>query len=140
MHEAYLRLVGRDPTPGHLPVAAHFFAAAAEAMHRILVHRARRRARLGHHGGGRTRVDIDTFHPAVPLPDEAVVALDDALAPSCVPRNKTKAELVRLRFFGGLSLEEAGTVLGISRATASRHWAYARARLYNAIPREDSAS
>jgi RNA polymerase sigma factor (TIGR02999 family) len=137
VHEAYLRLVRRDPARP-FNGRAHFFAAAAEAMHHTLVDRARRRARL-RRGGGRARVDLDTLHPAAPLPDETLIALDEALA-ALRDEDPAKADLVRLRFFGGLTLEEAGALLGLSRATASRHWAFARAWLYDAISREDAAS
>jgi len=132
VHEAYLRLVGSDHAQGW-DGRRHFFAAAAEAMRRILVERARRRARL-RHGGGHNRVPIDPDDLAAPqpLPDERLVALDRALD-LFAAEEPDKAQLVRLRFFAGLTLEQAAELLGISRATAARHWKFARAWLFDAI-------
>jgi RNA polymerase sigma factor (TIGR02999 family) len=110
---------------------AHFFAAAAEAMRRILVESARRRGRLKH-GGGQRREDADLDALAVPRPDEEVLALHEALEKFAV-HDPVKAKLVELRFFGGLTLAEAADCLGISLSAADRAWGYARAWLYAAM-------
>ncbi|MHC4549455.1 MAG: ECF-type sigma factor [Planctomycetota bacterium] len=129
VHEAYLRLVGDEEADWQN--RAHFFAAAAEAMRRILVERARRKARLKH-GGGRARQDLDEADLVVlPVPVD-LLALDEALG-RLAQEDPVKAELVKLRFFAGLEVAEAARVLGISRATADRHWAYARAWLYDTM-------
>jgi RNA polymerase sigma factor (TIGR02999 family) len=130
VHEAYLRLVGPAP---HQPWQgrAHFFAAAAEAMRRILIERARHHGRV-RHGGGRVRIPLGVIDLAAVVPDEDLLVLDEALTRLAV-EDPSKAELVRLRFFAGLTLEESAALQGISRATAARHWAYARAWLYDAI-------
>jgi RNA polymerase sigma factor (TIGR02999 family) len=138
VHEAYLRLAGAAP-PGGWTGRAHFFAAAAEAMRRILVDNARRRAAL-RRGGGRVRVDSDDALAAIapPAVDDAVtdpdqlVALDAALT-KLEAEDKPRADLVKLHYFVGLSLEDAAEALGISRATAYRHWTYARAWLHHEI-------
>jgi RNA polymerase sigma factor (TIGR02999 family) len=139
VHEAYLRLVGTDPDRPW-DGRRHFFAAAAEAMRRILVERARHRTRL-RHGGGRERVPLDPesldVAAPVPLPDDRLLALDAALD-RFAAEDPAKAQLVRLRFFAGLTLAQAAGVLGISRATAARHWSYARAWLYDAIEHDES--
>jgi RNA polymerase sigma factor (TIGR02999 family) len=119
VHEAYLRLIGPD-VDQHWNSRGHFFAAAAESMRRILVDAARRKNR-GKHGGGRRRVDlIDAPATSAELPDEPA-----------------KAELVKLRYFAGLALEEAADCQGISLATAKRRWAVARAWLYDALSPDD---
>ncbi|HVC99491.1 MAG TPA: sigma-70 family RNA polymerase sigma factor [Pirellulales bacterium] len=135
VHEAFVRLVTGDPT-GAWSGRRHFFAAAAEAMRRILVENARRKHRL-RHGGGRLRVDLEEAElEAVDLafegPREDVLALDEALShfAAIEPR---KAELVKLRFFAGMEEQEAADVLGISRATAARDWAFARAWLFDRL-------
>src|SRR5206468_5990316 len=110
---------------------AHFFCAAAEAMRRILIDTARRKRRPKH-GGQRKRVDLDESCCVVETPSEDLVDLDDALG-KLAAEEPAKAELVKLRYFAGCSLDEAADLLGISRATAKRHWAYARAWLYAAI-------
>ncbi len=127
VHEAYLRLVGGDPD-AHWDSRGHFFAAAAEAMRRILIEDARRKHRLKR-GGDRRRVDLDQVEALVSAPGDDLLALDEALDQFAAEDPK-KAELVKLRFYAGLSVEEAASCLGISRATADRHWAYARAWLY----------
>jgi RNA polymerase sigma factor (TIGR02999 family) len=126
VHEAYIRLVGNGD-PGWQN-RGHFFAAAAEAMRRILIERARRRARVKH-GGGRVREE--QAEPVAARPDDPVdlLALDEALA-KLEREDAAKAKLVKLRYFAGLSVEEAATMLEVSRATADRWWAYARAFLY----------
>jgi RNA polymerase sigma factor (TIGR02999 family) len=130
VHEAYLRLVGgRDPAARakpHWDDHRHFFAAAAEAMRRILVENARRKKRLKH-GGDRRRLDLDSGISLDPEPDDLVV-LDEALGRLAV-LDAPAAELVKLHFFAGLSMEKAGQILGLSRASAYRLWAYARAWL-----------
>src|SRR5262245_37901002 len=126
VHEAYLRLVGGEQ-PAHWDSPGHFFAAAAEAMRRIVVESARRKQRAKH-GGGRPRVDLDEHHlPVRPPPDE-ILALDDALT-RLKEEDATAAQVVQLRFFAGLSMEAIAAALGISRATAQRHWRYARSWL-----------
>jgi len=128
VHEAYLRLVGSGQGNGQQwDGRAHFFAAAAEAMRRILVENARRKSRIKH-GGELQRVSISDAEPAVaPTPDE-ILALDEALTRFAV-EDPVAARVVELRYFAGCSINEAAELLGISRATANRHWAYARAWL-----------
>jgi RNA polymerase sigma factor (TIGR02999 family) len=134
VHEAFLKLVG--PAPGAAwNGRTHFYAAAAEAMRRILIDRARRRQRL-RHGGGHRRVDIPEADLVAEAPSSDLLALDEALTRFAVA-DPQKAELVRLRYFAGLTLEESADLLGISRATAARHWAYARAWLFDAISASD---
>lgn len=124
VHEAYLRLVG-DETVQHWESRGHFFAAAAEAMRRIVVEGARRKGRQ-RHGGGRQRVDLLDQDVAVDTPPDEVLAVDEALA-KLAAEDPQAAELVKLRYFAGLSVEDAAQSLSISRATAYRHWTYARA-------------
>jgi RNA polymerase sigma factor (TIGR02999 family) len=126
VHEAYLRVVG-DAEPRQWDGRGHFFAAAAEAMRRILVERARRKSRQKH-GGGRKRQALHPDLVAVSAPDEELIALDAALdkLAHCHPE---KARLVELRYFGGLSGDEAARLLGISPSSADRHWVFARAWL-----------
>jgi RNA polymerase sigma factor (sigma-70 family) len=151
VHEAYLRLLGNPktdtpntisedaPTAEYDPRAAspqfdgrgHFFAAAAEAMRRILVEAARRK-KAEKHGGGLNRLDAAELPIAAPEPTEDLVALDEALT-KFAEIEPQKAELVKLRYFAGLTIEEAADALGISPATAKRHWTYSRAWLYQAI-------
>jgi RNA polymerase sigma factor (TIGR02999 family) len=130
VHEAYLRLVDVDQVQSW-DSRAHFFAAAAEAMRRILIDQARRKRRPKH-GGGRHRVSLDEALCLGEAPRDDLLALDEALD-QLARVEPAKAELVKLHYFAGLSLEEAGRVLGISHRTAKRHWAYARAWLYAAI-------
>jgi RNA polymerase sigma factor (TIGR02999 family) len=129
VHEAYLRLLG--DAGGSFENRAHFFACAAEAMRRILVERARRKARLKH-GGGRKRVDLDVADQVVLPIDVDLIALSEALD-KLEAEDPAKAKLVKLRYFAGLKHEEAAEILGISRGTADRHWAYARAWLFHEI-------
>jgi RNA polymerase sigma factor (TIGR02999 family) len=141
VHEAYLRLVGPAGDTGASALRwdgrAHFFAAAAEAMRRILIDNARRKKRVKH-GGDRERQDLDAVDPAdlaeisTGVPSDDLLALDEALE-RFARMDPAKAELVKLRYFAGLTLEEAGRMLGISPATADRHWAFARAWLYKEI-------
>ncbi len=126
VHEAWLRL-GGDEQP-NWENRAHFFGAAAEAMRRILVDRARRRLRQ-RHGGGQERVDIDEVEIAAPTDDdEVLLAMHDALD-RFAALEPEKAEFVKLRYFVGLSLEETASALGVSLTTAKRWWQYARAWL-----------
>jgi len=129
VHEAYLRLVDVAKVQ-NWNSRGHFFAAAAEAMRRILIDNARRKGRPKH-GGGRQRVDLDEA-VCVEEPTEDLLALDDALR-QLAEKEPVKAELVKLRHFAGLSMEEAAACLGISLATAKRYWAVARAWLFAAL-------
>jgi RNA polymerase sigma factor (TIGR02999 family) len=126
VHEAYLRLVGTTD-PGW-DGRGHFFAAAAEAMRRILVENARRK-HAAKRGGGLHRCDLGGIAAPDAGPPEDVLAVDEALA-KLAAREPAKAELVKLRYFAGLSIEEAAEALGISRVTAHRHWQFARAWLF----------
>ncbi len=126
VHEAYLRLVGSEPDRPW-DGRGHFFAAAAEAMRRILVENARRRHRVKR-GGNRARVDLANAEPAAPESDEDLLALDEALE-KLSEKDAIKAQLVQLRVFAGLTLVQAGEILGLSASTADRYWAYARAWL-----------
>ena len=125
----YIRLV--DDGAQHWDSRGHFFAAAAEAMRRILVDRARR-----HHakkrGGGHERIDLSALAACTDEEPVDLVALDDALK-KLEEQQPQKAQVVKLRFFAGCTLEETAQMLGISRATAQRHWAYARAWLYGRL-------
>jgi RNA polymerase sigma factor (TIGR02999 family) len=134
VHEAYVRLVGgaRDRRWNG---RAHFFAATAEAMRRILIEKARRK-RGPRHGGGHQRVDLEEAASYAPGPAEDLLALNEALD-RLAEEDPRQAELVKLRYFTGLSVEEAAAVLGISRATADRYWAYAKAWLYCALSGAD---
>ena len=130
VHEAYLRLVRADasrPWNGR----GHFFAAAAEAMRRILVESARRK-QTGKHGGGHRRVDLADVEPAAESPDLDLIALDDALNRLALS-DPRKAELVQLRYFAGLTNEQAAVALGISISTADNDWAYAKSWLRVAL-------
>jgi RNA polymerase sigma factor (TIGR02999 family) len=126
VHEAYLRLVG-DAEGRGWDSRGHFFAAAAEAMRRILVERARAKGRV-RRGGQWRRVDLEDRALAVSAAPDVLLTLDDAIARLEV-EDDAAAQLVRLRYYAGLSVEDAGASLGISAATAYRHWAYARAWL-----------
>jgi RNA polymerase sigma factor (TIGR02999 family) len=130
VHEAYVRLVDAEGEQkwNH---RGHFFAAAAEAMRRILVEKARRKQRVKH-GGEHQRVEMDDERLVCSVPADQLLALDEALE-RFGQEEPEKARLVKLRFFAGLSIEEAADALGISRATASRHWTYARAWLRDAV-------
>ena len=127
VHEAYVRLVDTEKAQAW-DSRGHFFAAAAEAMRRILVEKARRKQRLKH-GGEWGRVDFDEGASLVEPPGAEILSLDEALA-ALAAKEPEKAKLVKLRYFAGLSLDETAALLGISRATAKRHWAFARAWLF----------
>jgi RNA polymerase sigma factor (TIGR02999 family) len=137
VHEAYLRLAGRDDAV-QWDGRGHFFAAAAEAMRRILLNRARDRGRLKR-GGDLRKVDLQQIEVALDMPDEELLALDEALQ-LLAEEDETCAKLVNLRFFAGLSLREAAESLGITRRTADRRWAYARAWLLTRLRPERSES
>ena len=128
VHDAYVRLVGVEKVQ-HWDSRGHFLAAAAEAMRRILVENARRKSRIKH-GGGKIRLDLDA---ACSLADETpavdLLALDEALS-RLAAESPAKVEVVKLRFFAGLTMPEIAESLGVSLATAERHWTYARAWLY----------
>ncbi|HLN07159.1 MAG TPA: ECF-type sigma factor [Acidimicrobiales bacterium] len=133
VHEAYLRLVGAgDPGWGS---RGHFFAAAAEAMRRILVENARRKQRHRHGGAGQ-RLDLDEVDLAGAAASEDLLALDEALE-RLAGTDPIPAQLVKLRYFAGLSMEEAAAALGISPRTAERNWTYARTWLHRAIAQDD---
>ena len=138
VHEAYLRLVGEGDQK-QWDGRRHFFAAAAEAMRRIVVEKARRKKRLKH-GGGRLRVELEAVDFLAKDPSQDLEALDDALT-KLAAEDPAKAELVKLRFFAGLTMPEIAQVLRISLATAERHWTYARTWLYAELKdRDDSAN
>jgi RNA polymerase sigma factor (TIGR02999 family) len=130
VHEAYLRLVDTERTQDWNG-RAHFFGAAAEAMRQILMNRARDKKRLKR-GGGWKRVSLDQLARADDASDDDLIAVDEVLA-RLAEHDQTCADLVKLRFFAGLTLEEAAASLGLGRRTADRHWAYARAWMYNAL-------
>ncbi len=127
VHEAYLRLIGDQAFANR----RHFFAAAAESMRRILIENARRKARVKH-GGGRQRIELDEHLAALPAAADDLLALEEALTrlEACDPR---RAEIVKLRFFGGLSMPEVAEQLELSVATVERHWAFARVWLYSEL-------
>lgn len=130
VHEAYLRLVDVE-RPQQWNSRNHFFAAAAEAMRRILVENARRKKRLKH-GGGRRRRDLDEAAIVAPEAGEDLLALDEALS-ELAKSDPFKVQLVELRFFCGLTVEEAADALGVSAITAKRHWRYVRAWLHERL-------
>jgi RNA polymerase sigma factor (TIGR02999 family) len=133
VHEAYLRLVQVDQAR-RWNSRAHFFRAASEAMRRILVDQARRKHSLKR-GGKFKRVELDAIEADGTLPAEDALAISDALEKLAV-HDGAKAELVKLRYFGGLSVQDAADMLGISRATADRHWQYAKTWLFCELTRE----
>jgi len=126
VHDAYIRLVDSDKAP-HWDSRGHFFAAAAEAIRRILVENARKKARV-RHGGGKKRVDLDEALLVAEESSDDVISLDEVLAKFAI-LEPVKAELVKLRYFAGCSIDEAADLLNISRTSAKRYWAYARAWL-----------
>ncbi|UCC97945.1 MAG: sigma-70 family RNA polymerase sigma factor [Phycisphaerales bacterium] len=132
VHEAYIRLVGAECR--NWSGRNHFFMAAAEAMRRILIESARRKKSLKH-GGGHRRVGFDAAAAAPGGNPEELIALDDALA-KLAAEDPAKVDLVKLRYFAGLSIDQASEVLGISRATAIRHWSFARAWLFDYIGKD----
>ena len=138
VHEAWLRLEGSVGNEGKQQWSGqrHFFAAAAEAMRRILVERARYKARV-RHGGGCERVDLDEVELAFPLPDEDLLALHEALD-QLATLDPPAADLIKLRFFTGLTHQQAADLLGLSRSAADRTWLFARAWLFRRIKEGES--
>jgi len=133
VHEAFLRLSRSENQLWDSP--GHFYSAAAEAMRRILIEEARRKGSL-RRGGGRLRLSLDEVQLASDTPADSLLAIDEALE-KLAAEDPGKAELVKLRFFGGLSVVEAGKHLGISERTVKRHWAFARAWLYQELTDPD---
>lgn len=133
VHEAYIRLVGNETQKWDS--RGHFFIAASEAMRRILVENARRKQRL-RHGGDRRRIALDDANVFVEESPDDLVALDEALT-KLSRKDKVKADLVKLRFFAGLTGEQAAMVLGISHNTCDRYWAYARSWLHLEITKAE---
>ncbi len=134
VHEAYLRLVGSD-SERKWDSRGHFFAAAAEAMRRILLNQARDKKRQKR-GGGRQRIDLDKIQVAMDTPSEELLALDDAIE-MLESQDRLSADLVKLRFFAGLTNHQAAEMLGIARRSADRKWTYARAWLYARMSSND---
>ena len=132
VHEAYVKLVNREQ--GDWQSRRHFYAAASEAMRHILIDNARRKLRQKR-GGGESRSRVPTELIEAPNPTEELLALNEALEQLEV-EDSQKAELVKLRYFAGLSMEEAAETLGISRTTAHRYWTYARAWLFRKLSAE----
>ena len=130
VHEAWLRLVG-DTNP-NFSGRAHFFGAAAEAMRRILIEKARRK-RAQRHGGDHQRVDLENIEIAGPGDDDQLLLAVNEALDKLAAQNKAEAELVKLRYFVGMTLEEVAAVLGISARTADHYWAHARAWLFREI-------
>jgi len=135
VHEAWLRLTGDENVKWE--GRGHFFGAAAEAMRRILIDNARRKQAL-RHGGGQQRIDIDEVEIAAFAKADELLAMNEALE-KFAALDRQKAELVKLRYFVGLTIEEAAQVLGVSAPTAKRWWTYARAWLYQKIQGDDTA-
>jgi RNA polymerase sigma factor (TIGR02999 family) len=135
VHEAYLRLVlsggGRSPEPQRWDSRGHFFAAAAEAMRRILIERARKKKQRKR-GGDRIRVDLDDANLVSSTSPHDLLMIDDAID-KLAQEDEQAAQLVKLRYFAGLSIEEAAEALGLARSSAYEHWAYARAWLYDEL-------
>jgi RNA polymerase sigma factor (TIGR02999 family) len=136
VHEAYIRLVGSEAH--NWSSRTHFFTVAAEAMRRILIDNARRKKRIKR-GGGRRRKSLDDTDIAIKGPSNDLIALDEALE-KLAKKDKIKADLVKLRYFTGLTSKQAAKVLGISNSTAVEHWAYIRAWLRLEITKGDETS
>jgi RNA polymerase sigma factor (TIGR02999 family) len=136
VHEAYLRLVDGKQAQ-HWNSRGHFFGAAAEAMRRILINRARDRGRLKR-GGELRSIPLEQIELASDTPDESLLAIDEAIE-MLAAENPECAQVVKLRFFTGLSIDETASALGISASTAKRHWSYARAWLYESLKSGDSS-
>ncbi len=132
VHEAYIRLVGAEDQSWE--GRGHFFAAAAEAMRRILIEAARHKRRRKR-GADWQRIDLEDATLAIEGPCEDVIAVDEALT-KLAQEDKTVADLVKMRYFAGLNLDQIAKILGISRRTADRYWAYARAWLHREITRD----
>jgi RNA polymerase sigma factor (TIGR02999 family) len=134
VHEAWLRISGNEPSKWN--GRDHFFAAAAEAMRRILIENARRKRAL-RHGGNRRRLELEKLEIPAELKEDQLLALDDALEALSF-QDKVKAQVVKLRFFVGLTNEEVAEILGLSAPTTKRYWAYARAWLYREMRAQQS--
>jgi RNA polymerase sigma factor (TIGR02999 family) len=132
VHEAWLRLTGDDPN-AHFANRAHFFAAAADAMRRILIDRARRKS-AEKRGGDWQRIDLDKVDIAAEADDDTLLLVNEALE-KLAGEDAQAAEVAKLRFFGGLTLEEAAQVLGVTHRTADRYWAFARVWLFDEMRR-----
>jgi len=137
VHEAYVRLAGKNGQEASWDNRGHFFAAAAEAMRRLLIENARRKNRLKH-GGDRKLVPLEDAQTWVPAPSEDLLALDEALT-RLIAIEPFMAEVVKLRFYGGLTMQEVAETLNISLATAERYWTYARTWLFAELTDEDRA-
>jgi RNA polymerase sigma factor (TIGR02999 family) len=137
VHEAYLRLVGNEKGQ-HWDSRGHFFAAAAEAMRRILINRARDKSRHKR-GGDRRRIDLDKIEIALDTQEDDLIALDESLE-ALEREDKGAAQLVKLRFFAGLTLKQTAESLGMAQRTAERQWTYARAWLYNRLRSDQECS
>ena len=135
VHEAYLRLVGSGDREQSWHNRGHLFGAAAEAMRRILLNRARDKGRRKR-GGQRQRLDLEQVELAIDAPHEDLFALDESIERLAVESSEC-AKVVKLRFFAGLSIDDTAAALGISPSTAKRHWAYARAWLFDALRPDD---
>jgi RNA polymerase sigma factor (TIGR02999 family) len=133
VHEVWLQLAGPEGQPGFAN-RAHFFGAAAQAMRRLLIDRARRR-QAAKRGGGAEHIDLDSVDIAATAEDTVLLRIDEALE-KLAAEDPAAAELVRLRFFVGMKIEEAAETLGISERTAKRYWTFARAWLYDALQAE----
>jgi RNA polymerase sigma factor (TIGR02999 family) len=129
VHEAWMRLVGEGDRTWQN--RAHFFGAAAEAMRRILIENARRKSRLKH-GGDQVRLDLDQLELAATTPDEKILLIDEALE-RLRTQDPEKAQVVVLKFFGGYTNQEVAANLGVTERTIERHWAYAKAWLFQSI-------
>lgn len=129
VHEAYLRLVGSEARNWNS--RTHFFSASAEAMRRILIDNARKKRRLKR-GGAQKKLGLEDVELAIEAPSDDLIALDEALT-KLASKDKVKADLVKLRYFAGLTLEQAADILGLSTTSAKRQWTYARAWLYRQI-------
>jgi RNA polymerase sigma factor (TIGR02999 family) len=135
VHEAWMRVAGNGPRKWEN--RGHFFAAAAEAMRRILIENARRKSRLKH-GGGQIRVELEEFNLAAASPDEQVLQLEDALE-KLQAQDPPKAQIVVMKFFGGMTDREIAEVQGVTERTVERHWAFAKAWLLSEIKRAGAA-
>lgn len=133
VHEAWLRLAGSENQ--NFSGRSHFLGAAAEAMRRILIDKARRKHRV-RHGGGLVRVNLDQLDPAMYTEGDTLLRVDEALQ-KLAEEDQVKAQLVKLRFFVGLSIAQAGRALGLSESTAKRYWNYARAWLWDELHRAE---
>ena len=137
VHEAYLRIVDVEQAQ-HWNSRGHFFGAAAEAMRRILVNRARDKGRIKR-GGSFQRVDLEQIELALDAPNEHLLAIDEAIE-LLEAENRQCSQVVKLRFFAGLSIEETAAAMGVSTSTTKRHWAYARAWLFDALGDSNTSS